>query len=105
MGRQIRDFNEQLLATNGKYQKLIRALRIEPMRHKDILLLLNMPDTHANRGKISRMLVTIGNYYPLYEPVPAHFKILTDEDLEEYEQLYRTQKQVRENERQWQLQK
>lgn len=104
MGRKPTDFEEQLLA-NAKYQKLIRALKTESLRRKDILLLLNMQNTNSCRERITRMLITIGNHYPLYEPIPAHFKILTDEDLKEYEELYRTQKQARENQRKWQTTK
>lgn len=84
---------------------MVEHLKIDVMTNRDILLLFNMKNTAASRATIYRMLMTIGNYYPLYEPIPAQYKILTDEDLEEYEQLYRTQKQVRENERKWRVQK
>lgn len=50
------------------------------------------------------MLHNIGDYYQLYEPIPAQFKILGMEDLDQYE-LYRMQKEVRENKEIWQIRK
>lgn len=85
------------ITNEPKYKLLIAHLKEKEMTCNDILLLFNVPNTHSNRVSISNMLMTLGNHVPIYEPIPAHYKILTDKDLEEYQELYRQQKKMRED--------
>lgn len=71
---------------------LVKALKVQTMSSGEMLDMLQMPRTIHNRGIIRRLIDTISINYPVFEPIPAQFKILTEEDIEEYQDLYRRQK-------------
>lgn len=87
---------EELLEKKS-YRLLIEALKEDVLSPSDICRLLQIPKINSKSyGRIVGMIDTIGNYYPVYEPIPNNYKILTQKDMDQYYDEYSKQKKHKE---------
>lgn len=90
--------NQKKILDNPAYRIIVNALQKEVLKPADICRLLNMQEINRKAcDRIVRMLDSIGVCFPVYEPIPNSYKILTDEDIDQYRDDYLRQKQQRED--------
>lgn len=72
---------------------LVPHLLAKTMKPMDMIECLGLPVKASSYNRLTILINAIGARYPLYEPCPHQYKILTDEDLEEYRKQLQEKKQ------------
>lgn len=72
--------------------ELIELLKKRPVYIEEIPIILGKENTPRVRQGLRYILIAIGTEYPLYDPAKGYYKILTDEDIENYRKEYRRRK-------------
>lgn len=76
-------------------ERVAKIMKEQELSAGQIIEVLRLPKVYSSYTNVRRLLILMGNHYPVYEPIPGHFKILTESDMDEYQQLYRRQKDAR----------
>lgn len=76
---------------------LVPYLKDHAMKPEEMLEKLHLPKEKESYSRLTIIINTLSKEYPLFEPCPHQYKILTVKDEEEYqEELRRCHPQVKE---------
>lgn len=59
----------------NKEQMLIEELKERTLKPREIMEIMNIPETSAGRQKLLRLIDKLGKTYPVYEPIPNNYRI------------------------------
>lgn len=75
-----------------KIKIIVNELKKRSLSIGECIKVAGLENTPKGRSRLNCFLIYIGNHYPLYQPDKSLYKILTDQDLEDYRTKLRMEK-------------